>query len=90
LHDQYKRSKSKQLLLDYCHFSPEAYIVLTYYIGYNFRNSSKMDTWREDLSHAQMCLTYSVSAADCLQKNVAVEEEFTKLGQQMGYTFTRK
>ena len=34
LHDQYKRSKSKQLLSDYCHFSLEAYIVLTYYNGY--------------------------------------------------------
>jgi hypothetical protein len=34
LHDQYKRSKSKQLLSDYSHFSLEAYIVLTYYNGY--------------------------------------------------------
>jgi hypothetical protein len=34
LHDQYKRSKSKQLLSDYCHFSLEAYIVLSYYNGY--------------------------------------------------------
>jgi len=34
LHDQYKRSKSKLLLSEYCHFSLEAYIVLTYYNGY--------------------------------------------------------
>jgi hypothetical protein len=30
LHDKYKRSKGKQMLSDYCHFSLEAYIVLTY------------------------------------------------------------
>jgi hypothetical protein len=34
LHDKYKRSKGNQMLSDYCHFSLEAYIVLTYYNGY--------------------------------------------------------
>jgi hypothetical protein len=34
VHDQYKRSKGKQLLSDYCHYSLEAHIVLTYYNGY--------------------------------------------------------
>jgi hypothetical protein len=41
LHDQYKRSKSKQLLSDYCHFSLEACIVLTYYNGY--------ECWKTDV-----------------------------------------
>jgi len=42
LHDQYKRSKSKLLLSEYCHFSLEAYIVLTYY------------NWLEDAAADQM------------------------------------
>jgi hypothetical protein len=88
LNDQCKRIKGKQLLSDYCHFSLEAYIVLTYDNGYECWKSE--DSWKEDLSLAPVCLSCPVSAANCSQKNVAEAEEFTKVGQQMGSTSTKR
>jgi hypothetical protein len=61
LHDQYKRSKSKQLLSDYCHFSLEAYIVLTYYNGYECWKS-EVDLERGSESGSSVSELSSVSS----------------------------
>jgi hypothetical protein len=76
LHDQYKRRKGKQLLSDYCQFSMEAYIVLTYYNGYECWKSEVLGkriwVWLQcvwvTLSHSRftICLGMSAVALGCL------------------------
>jgi hypothetical protein len=60
-HDKYKRSKGKQMLSDYCHFSLEAYIVLTYYNGYECWKS-EVDLERGSVSGSNVSELSSVSS----------------------------
>jgi hypothetical protein len=61
LNDQCKRIKGKQLLSDYCHFSLEAYIVLTYYNGYECWKS-EVDLERGSESGSSVSELSSVSS----------------------------